>query len=148
MKDIYNYLYLTEELSSSGMPKPEQLKEVAEAGVKFVVNLATTKSEGWIPNEGETFASLGVGYLSIPVDWDNPTRQDLEDFMNAMDAHTNVRVLVHCQANFRATGFVTTYGVLRLGWKREDAYVDLRRIWNPQEYPIWQKFIETSLTAK
>jgi protein tyrosine phosphatase (PTP) superfamily phosphohydrolase (DUF442 family) len=148
MKDIFNYLYLTEKLSSSGMPTPEQLKEVAEAGVKFVVNLATSKSEGAIPNEGEVFANLGVDYLSIPVDWEKPTQQNLEDFMNAMDAHKNVRVLVHCQANFRATGFVALYRVLRLGWKKEEAFVDLRKIWNPEEYPVWQKFIETKLTTK
>ena len=44
MKDIYNFLQLTENLSSSGMPKPDQLREIAEAGVKFVVNLAPPKS--------------------------------------------------------------------------------------------------------
>lgn len=130
------------------MPTPEQLSEVAEAGIKFVVNLATSKSEGWIPNEGEVLTGLGMDYLSIPVDWENPTVQNLEDFMNAMDAHKNVRVLVHCQANFRATGFVTLHRILRLGWKREAAFVDLRKIWNPEEYPIWQKFIEESLEAK
>jgi protein tyrosine phosphatase (PTP) superfamily phosphohydrolase (DUF442 family) len=46
MNDIYNYLYLTEKLSGSGMPTPEQLKKVAEAGMKFIINLATPKSEG------------------------------------------------------------------------------------------------------
>ena len=32
MKEIFNYLQLTEKLSSSGMPTPEQLREIAEAG--------------------------------------------------------------------------------------------------------------------
>jgi protein tyrosine phosphatase (PTP) superfamily phosphohydrolase (DUF442 family) len=148
MKDIYNYLFLTEKLSSSGMPKLEQLKEVAEAGVKFVINLATSKSEGAIPNEGELVRNLGMDYLNIPVDWENPIQQNLDDFMNAMDAHKDDLVLIHCQANFRATGFITLYRVLRLGWKKEDAFVDLRKIWNPKEYPVWQKFIEERLTPK
>jgi protein tyrosine phosphatase (PTP) superfamily phosphohydrolase (DUF442 family) len=145
MKDIYNFLQLTGNLSTSGMPTPEQLPEVAEAGVQFVVNLATSKSEGWMPNEGDLFKTLGVNYLSIPVDWENPTAQNLSDFMNAMDAHKNENVHVHCQANFRATAFVTLYRILRLGWKKEDAYPTIRKIWDPKEYPVWQKFIDESL---
>lgn len=84
-------------------------------------------------------------YIHIPVEWDGPTRQNLDDFMNAMDAHRDEHVLVHCQANFRATGFVTLYRVLRLGWKKEDAFQDLQKIWNPEKFPIWQKFIDENL---
>lgn len=145
MKNIFNYLQLTEKLSSSGMPTPGQLSEVADAGVQFVVNLATPKSEGWMPDEGDVFQRLGVQYLSIPVDWDNPTPQNLTDFMNAMDAHKEECVHVHCQANYRATGFVALYRILRLGWKREDAFQDVHKIWDPNEYPIWQTFIEERL---
>lgn len=142
MKDIYNFLQLTETLSSSGMPTPQQLHEIAGAGVQFVVNLATPKSEGWMPDEAEVFQHLGVAYLSIPVDWDNPTPQNLTEFMDALDAHAGSRVHVHCQANYRATGFIAAYRILRLGWKKEDAFVDLQKIWNPEEYPVWQAFME------
>jgi hypothetical protein len=62
--------------------------------------------------------------------------------MDAMDAHQNQKVHVHCQANYRATAFITLYRIQRLGWEREKAFQDLRRIWNPDEYPIWKKFIE------
>ncbi len=146
MKDIYNYLYHNEKLSSSGMPKPEQLKSVAEAGVKLVINLATSKSEGAIPNEAELIIGLGMEYINIPVDWNHPTKQNLDDFIRSMEAHKDKSVLVHCQANFRATGFVTLYRVLRLGWKKEDAFQDLHKIWHPEKYPVWQKFIEENLT--
>jgi hypothetical protein len=37
------------------------------------------------------------------------------------------------------------YRVNRLGWKKENALKDLRRIWNPADYPIWEKFIEENL---
>lgn len=145
MKEIYNYLYLTEKLSSSGMPKAEQVDAIAQAGVQTVVNLATEKSEGALPKEQELVASRGMKYIHIPVEWDGPTRQNLDDFMNTMDAHRDDHVLVHCQANFRATGFVTLYHILRLDWNKEDAFQDLRKIWNPEKFPIWQKFIEENL---
>ena len=70
---------------------------------------------------------------------------EFEDFMNAMDANKENKKLVHCQANYRATGFITLYRILRLGWNREDAFKDLRRIWDPDKYPIWKKFIEENL---
>lgn len=127
------------------MPKADQVESIAKAGVKAVINLATEKSEGALQNEKELIESRGMKYIHIPVEWDNPTRQNLDDFMNSMDAHTNDKVLVHCQANFRATGFVTLYRILRLGWKKEDAFQDLRKIWNPEKFPIWQKFIEDNL---
>ncbi len=146
MKEIYNYLYLTDKLSSSGMPKAEQMNAIAQAGVQAVVNLATERSEGVLQNEQELVQTRGMQYIHIPVEWDRPTRQNLDDFMNAMDAHIDDNVLVHCQANFRATGFVTLYRVLRLGWKKEDAFQDLRKIWNPEKYPIWQKFIDENLS--
>jgi len=145
MKDIYNFLQLTETLSSSGMPTPEQLHEIADAGVTFVINLATSRSEGWMPDEANVFQSLSVEYLSIPVDWENPTAQNLTDFMDAMDAHKDERVHVHCQANYRATGFVALYRILRLGWEKEKAFLDVQKIWDPKEYPIWSAFLADGL---
>lgn len=142
MKEIYNYLSLGDKLSSSGMPKANQVESIGQAGVNTVINLATEKSEGALQNERELVQSQGMTYIHIPVEWDNPTRENLDDFIKAMDAHTDDKVLVHCQANFRATGFVTLYRILRLGWKKEDAFQDLRKIWNPEKFPIWQKFIE------
>ena len=84
-------------------------------------------------------------YVNIPVEWDNPTLENLTDFTHAMDAHRGKSILVHCQANYRATGFITLYRVNSLGWKRENALKDLRQIWNPAEYPVWEKFIEENL---
>jgi len=145
IQDIRNFLKLTEKLSTSGMPKPEEFKELSASGVKFVVNLATPKSEDWIRSESNLVADSGMKYLSIQVDWENPTQKNLLDFMDAMDVHKNEKIHVHCQANFRATAFVSLYQILRLGMKREDVFPNLHKIWNPDEYPIWKKFIEDNL---
>ncbi len=146
MENIYNYLKLSESLFSSGMPAPEQIPSIAENGVRVVINLATSKSEGAMPNEKELVEAQNINYYNIPVDWNAPTAEDLNEFMNVMDRHKNEKILVHCQANYRATGFVTLYRILRLGWKREEAFEDLRKIWDPKDYPVWQKFIEENIT--
>ena len=148
IEDICNFLALTENLLSSGMPTAEQMKTIAEAGVKVVINLAPFDPERDLKDEGALVDSLGMKYINILVEWESPTRQNLEAFMKAMDDNKNDKMLVHCRLNYRATGFLTLYRVQRLGWKMEEAFKDLRRIWNPDEYPIWKKFIEDQLTAK
>ena len=147
-EDIRNFLALSKDLFTAGMPKAEQLTDAAQKGVQTVINLTVAAADDALPNEKELLESLGVEYVHIPVEWGNPTRQNLEDFMNAMDAHKEARVLVHCQANYRATGFVMLYRVLRLGWKKEDAFQDLRKIWNPEKFPIWQSFIDQNSEQK
>ncbi|HVN14508.1 MAG TPA: protein tyrosine phosphatase family protein [Anaerolineales bacterium] len=142
LEELRNFLRLSDKLISSGMPTAEQMKDAAQAGVKVVINLALPTSENALPNEGVLAASLGMEYINIPVLWEAPTRENLNEFMEAMDAHREQSVFVHCQANYRATGFITLYRVNRLGWKKEDALKDLRKIWNPREYPVWEKFIE------
>ncbi len=144
--DIYNYLPLTDKLLSSGMPTAEQIHSIAQAGVEVVVNLAPFDPERDLTDEGALVESLGLKYINIPVEWGSPTRQNLEDFFGVMDENRHNRILVHCRANYRATGFIAIYRVRRLNWKWEDAYEDLRRIWNPDEFPVWKRFIEDNVS--
>jgi protein tyrosine phosphatase (PTP) superfamily phosphohydrolase (DUF442 family) len=145
MENIYNYLKLSDNLFSSGMPTPEQIQSVAKHGIQVVVNLATSKSEGWMPNEKELVEAQNIIYYSIPVDWAAPTADDLNEFINIMERHKHEKILVHCQANYRATAFTLLYRVNHLGWKKDNAMEDLWQIWDPTEFPIWEKFIEENL---
>jgi protein tyrosine phosphatase (PTP) superfamily phosphohydrolase (DUF442 family) len=145
MNDIYNYLYYHEKLSSSGMPTAEQMKPVAEAGVQLVINLAPHDVPNAIPDETELVESLGMGYVNIPVNWSTPTEDGLNVFMDAMDANKDKKIHVHCEANFRASAFITLYRILRLGWEREKAFAVMHTIWDEDAYPVWKMFIEASL---
>lgn len=148
LQDIYHFLPLSDRLLTGGMPTADQLADAARSGVQVVINLAIPDSDRALPDEAALVGSLGMEYVGIPVVWDHPTRRNLDDFMDAMDAHRDSRLLVHCQANYRVTGFITLYRVLRLGWKPDEAFHDLRRIWNPDEYPVWKKFMEENLPAR
>ena len=147
MKEIYNYLSLGENLSSSGMPTAKQMKQIAEAGIKVVINLALTTSPGALPDEEKLVPSLGMKYIHIPVEWTQPTRQNLEDFFVAMDEHKEEKIHVHCQANYRVTAFITLYRILRQGWDKDAAFAVMNKMWNPEDFPVWQKFIDESLSA-
>jgi protein tyrosine phosphatase (PTP) superfamily phosphohydrolase (DUF442 family) len=145
IEEIYHFLRLNDRLFTSGMPTADQLADASKQGVQLVVNLAMPDSERALRDEKSIVESLGMKYIPIPVQWDNPTRADLEEFMQVMDAHQADKVLVHCQANYRVTGFMALYRVLRLGWEPEEAFKDLRRIWDPEQYPVWKKFLDENL---
>jgi len=148
IEELRNFLRLSEKLISSGMPTAEQLNSVAESGIEVVINLALPTSEGALEDEENLVTALGMKYINIPVLWNNPTRENLDDFMKAMEAHNDSNILVHCQANYRATGFITMDRILRLGWDRDLAFQDLQKIWNLADYPIWEKFIDSSINNK
>ncbi|HUI90143.1 MAG TPA: protein tyrosine phosphatase family protein [Anaerolineales bacterium] len=148
LKDINNFLPLTDKLSSSGMPTKEQLNDIANDGVQVVINLALPTSEKALPNESSLVRSLHMKYIGIPVEWDQPTKANLKEFMDAMDAYANQKVHVHCQANYRATAFIALYRIQRRGWNPEEAFKDLHRIWDPDGYPIWKKFIQDNLPKR
>ncbi len=147
VEEIYNFRPLTESLLTGGMPTAGQLADVAEAGVQVVINLAIPDSDRALEGEQSLVESLGMKYVGIPVQWDAPTRRDLDEFMDAMDAHAGQKLFVHCQANYRATGFVMLYRVLRLGWRPENAFKDLLAIWDPEDYPVWKQFIDDNLPS-
>jgi protein tyrosine phosphatase (PTP) superfamily phosphohydrolase (DUF442 family) len=145
MKDIYNYWYYDERLSSSGMPTTEQMKSVAEAGVQVVINLAPHDVPTAIPNEDKLVNELGMEYLNFPIIWRAPETEALTKFLDAMDVNAGKKIHVHCEANYRASAFIMMYRVLRLGWKKEDAILVMERMWNPEDFPVWQQFIDDNL---
>ncbi len=139
---IYNFLRYSERLSSSGMPTTEQLSEASKHNVQVIINLAPHDVPNAVPNEGQLVESLGIEYINIPVNWGTPTKDGLDKFMDAMDERREKVVHVHCEANFRASAFVAMYRILRLGWKEEDAFEIMHKIWDEDTYPVWKLFIE------
>lgn len=144
-KQIYNFLQLSENLFTAGMPKAEQLADAPNHGVQVVINLAPHDAEGALENEMELVNSLGMKYINIPINWSMPTKDGLDKFMNAMDEHKDKIIFVHCEANFRASAFVAMYRIIRLGWREENAFGPMHKIWNEDAYPVWKKFIEQAV---
>ena len=142
-RDIYNYRRVSEHLATGGQPTKAQLAAIAEAGCKTVINLGLHDADYALPDEGALVESLGMEYVHIPVPWDGPTKANLAQFCDAMEAHQGQDIFVHCAANKRVTAFVALYRVIRQGWVADDAlqYVDLGLF--PK---VWQTFIEDVLS--
>ena len=142
---MYNFLQLSDSLFTGGMPKADQLTDAAKQGVKVVINLAPHDVPHALPDEAELVRSLGMQYINIPVNWNTPTQEGLDKFMDAMDEHKNRKILVHCEANFRASAFVSMYRIFREGWRTEHALEVMHKIWDEDAYPVWKMFIEDML---
>ena len=144
-EDIRNFLPFSEKLFTGGMPKADQLVDAAQNGVQVVINLAPHSAADALPNETELVTSLGMQYVNIPVDWSTPTQDGLDRFLATMDANEDKKILVHCQANFRASAFASLYRILRQGWEPDEAMQGMHKIWDEEDYPMWKKFIQDTL---
>ena len=145
LEDIPNFLALSENVLTGGMPNQEQLADAAQRGVDLVINLAPHEVLNALPNETDLVTSLGMKYINIPVIWTTPTKAGLDRFMDIMDENKDKKILVHCQANFRATAFMALYRILRQGWNADEAMEGMQQIWDTEDYPIWKMFIEENL---
>lgn len=146
LSDIYNFLEISDNLGTAGQPTAEQLTAVKDAGYDVVINLATGATPRDLANEPELVAAQGQEYIHIPVIWEEPTADNLEQFFAAMDAHQDQKCFVHCIANMRVSAFVFLYRVLRQGMPLEDAKATMNLLWEPN--PVWQKFLDDALARE
>jgi len=82
---IYNWHRLDSRITTSGQPTEGQLAEIRGLGVRHIVNLGLHTHEKALPDEATTVDRLGMTYIHIPVDFQNPTEQDFEQFCTVME---------------------------------------------------------------
>ena len=143
LSGIYNFQAVSDNLGTAGQPTAKQFEAVKEAGYEVVINLALGTTPRDLPNEGPLLAENGIDYIHIPVDFERPTKEDLNQFFDAMDQHQDKKCFVHCIANARVSAFVLLYRVLRQGVSLEEAKATMNQIWQPN--PTWQTFIDDTL---
>ncbi|PKN85527.1 MAG: phosphatase [Chloroflexi bacterium HGW-Chloroflexi-8] len=143
LNQITNFYAITEQLLTGGMPTVEQLKHLQNEDVDVVINLALDDSPNALSKEMEILQDLGMTYVQIPVEWENPRLSDLEKFFDIMEKYKSRKLFVHCVLNMRVSVFIYLYRMIKDHIPAEIAILDVRRIWDPN--PIWQTFIELSL---
>jgi len=139
----YNFVQVTERIATSGVVPLDEFPAIAAAGYRRVINLLPDDNRYAQSGEDETVRGLGMDYVHIPVDIDDPTMADYQRFERAMDEVAGEPVWVHCAANWRVSAFVSLYGQARLGWTRERGDALVRGIWEPT--PPWLDLAERVL---
>lgn len=144
--DIFNFVRITDRVTTAGQPTAEQLQAVRDTGVEAVVNLAPHDHKKALSDERAVVESLGMTYHHIPVNWKDPRLEDYTAFENAMNTIGDRKVLVHCAANLRVSAFYSTYAMRNQGWSVEQADALIANLWGRYpEYrddPVWKAFVE------
>lgn len=141
LEDIYNYLPISDKLSTSGQPSEEQFELIKQAGFDFVINLAPHDAENSLVNEAETLKKLGMEYTHFPVNFVRPSERKFEAFVARLKELEGEKVWLHCAANMRASAFLFRYRTQVLNEDFLTANEDLQKIWQPPG--VWRKFINT-----
>ncbi|WP_174299480.1 protein tyrosine phosphatase family protein [Caulobacter sp. S45] len=137
---IYNWRRLNERLTTSGQPTESQLSELQALGVSHVVNLGLHSHEKALPDEAGSVTRLGMSYVHIPVDFQNPTDADFQQFSSILAELQDATVHVHCIANFRVSAFFYRYRRDVLGLDEREARSDMTEIWEPTG--VWASFVQ------
>ena len=136
---IYNWRRLDERITTSGQPTEPQLADIHDLGVQHIVNLALHTHEKALPDEAGSVRRFGMTYTHIPVDFQNPTQQDFEQFCAVMEQFKDAPIHVHCIANYRVSAFFYRYRRDVLGWDDAKARADMDAIWKPES--VWAAFV-------
>lgn len=137
---VFNFLQINSNIATSGQPSKEQFEAIQQAGYKKVINLAPHDIENALANEAAVVADLGMDYINIPVDFNNPTEHDFAQFINHLHSYQSQKIWVHCAANMRVSAFIFRYRTAILNENRQIAEADLFKTWRPNA--LWRKFID------
>lgn len=139
LPDILNWRRLDDNTSLSGQPTEVQLAEIKELGVKHIINLGPHSNKGALPDEAGTVAQLGMKYIYIPVDFQNPKEEDFANFCSTLEALKGETIHVHCIYNARVSAFFYRYAQNGRGTSVANAFALMDGIWRPGG--VWAKFI-------
>ncbi len=136
---IINWRQLNDKITLSGQPTEEQLKEIKDLGVTHIINLGPHHNKGALEDEAASVVALGMTYIYIPVEFDNPTDADYEEFCTALENLKDTQIHVHCIYNARVTAFFYRYAKSGKGGSQADAFSMMEGIWRPGN--DWAQFI-------
>jgi protein tyrosine phosphatase (PTP) superfamily phosphohydrolase (DUF442 family) len=148
LSEIRNFLWMNDRLGTGGMPKPEQFLRIREAGFDTVINLALPTSDNALANEGEIVSKLGMSYIHIPVNFENPGIADFRKFSAFLKSllDSGNRVFVHCAANYRVSAFLFAHRVIVEKVAPNEARAEMLKIWEPDS--VWQQFLDDLLQGR
>jgi protein tyrosine phosphatase (PTP) superfamily phosphohydrolase (DUF442 family) len=143
MREIKNFLQISDRLACAGQPDESQLATIADHGFEVVINLGLSDGKYALRDEAASLAALGLEYYHIPVQFESPQLAEWKSFMETMKQHQAKTTFVHCAANYRATAFTGLYLFATSELEQEGLYSFIAQIWQPN--PVWHQFIEETI---
>jgi protein tyrosine phosphatase (PTP) superfamily phosphohydrolase (DUF442 family) len=139
LQEILNFRQYSPTFASAGQPLREQFQLLKDQGFERVVYIAFTNNPNALPDEDLVVKGLGMEYMQVPVDFNNPLTSDFYAFADSMRRNPDKKTLLHCQVNARATAFSFLYRVIYQDVPMAEAKTDMNTVWQPNE--VWRDFI-------
>lgn len=143
--EVLNWRQWDKRVSLSGQPTEEQLGDLSDAGIKRIINLGPHSNKGALKDETAAVAKLGMAYVYIPVDFENPTDGNYQDFCAALMDAIALPLHVHCIYNARVSAFFYRYATEGRGGNPDNAFALMDGIWRPGG--VWATFIDKPADA-
>lgn len=143
MENILNYIEVNELISTAGQPNIDEFQTIKDNGFDVVINLALCSASNAIENEDKIVSELGMTYIHLPVDFEEPKLSDLKLFLNILQSLGANKVLVHCAFNYRVSAFMYVYHKYILKTPFEEIDMSMFEQWSPNMN--WQTLMKASL---
>jgi protein tyrosine phosphatase (PTP) superfamily phosphohydrolase (DUF442 family) len=145
--DAPNIVPITPRLVTSGQPSATALAQLGARGYGAVIYLAPASVPSAVADEAAIVSRQGLAYHHLPIRFAEPTPQDYRQLAAQLDVDlreaTGRKVLVHCEANFRASSMVFLYRTIALKEDPQLAYESVARVWTP--VGAWRRYIVAML---
>jgi uncharacterized protein (TIGR01244 family) len=124
---IRNFMRVTTDFCTGGQPRPEHLAQLKAEGVRAVLNLRTP-GEHRAAEEQEAAEKASLKYFNIPVEYQHPNPEQVDEFLKITDDPANRPMFIHCTAAIRVGAFWMIRRVLRDGFTQEAALEEARKV--------------------
>ena len=138
----YNFKRVSDLVTTSGVVGAKRLRELHLEGYEVLINLLPDESKYAVENERQIVEEQGIQYTHIPVDFQNPTVADYDQFVSALEEVKERKVHIHCAANYRVSVFYALYAESHRLWSLSEAREFTQILWQPQERQGWPEFID------
>lgn len=138
-----NVVPIDDRLVTSGQPQAPALASLARLGFESVISLSPADAPDAVADEPALLRAQGIEFVRLPVALDVPTERDFEALSDALRQRAAKRVLVHCQANMRASTLVFLHRAIVRHDDPPSAWEAVIRVWTPRG--AWRQLVVTLL---
>jgi protein tyrosine phosphatase (PTP) superfamily phosphohydrolase (DUF442 family) len=131
-----NVVPIDARLVTSGQPRAAALAGLGALGFQAVICLAPPTVSDAVRDEPDLLRRQGIDYVNIPIPFDAPGQDHVEQFLAAMARFASRKVLVHCQVNLRASCMTFLHRVIAGREAPPTAYEAVARVWSPNG--VWR----------
>ena len=122
--NIENFGQMDEHYYRGAQPKPEDMKPLADLGIKTIVDLRDD-AVNW---EKAAVEAAGMKYINIPMSGFRSVKDaDIVEFLHVANDPAMGTIYVHCAGGIHRTGVTgAVYRMEKYGWNYDKAYEEMK----------------------